>query len=274
MFQIRVDFNMNRLEKKKIYNNDYYYYSEWAWENGKCRRVSQKYLGRLGDIVTAVEQGHAVKSLRVLSLGMPIALYAEACSRDFRPRFGEVLGQLALSNFDLSAYGDYVLLNAIRFGAESAVTGEEVSAWVEGTALCELIDGVCDNARAAELHAHVCSDPVVLDQVCAFLGSFCELSVSVSDIVVNDLQGVCEIVGRMLLQSLRAKLVASLPTVPASQWCRALEAIRCVQITFRGPGRKGKEHHELVWDELSELQHNILRQLDLTATGVTLPDIL
>ncbi len=46
---------MERLEAKKINGRIYYYYSEWAWVNGKCRRVWQKYLGKLENIVKAVD---------------------------------------------------------------------------------------------------------------------------------------------------------------------------------------------------------------------------
>ena len=48
---------MERLEAKKISGHIYYYYSEWGWVNGKCRRKWQKYLGKLGDIVKACEGG-------------------------------------------------------------------------------------------------------------------------------------------------------------------------------------------------------------------------
>jgi hypothetical protein len=48
---------MERLEPKKIHGRTYYYYSKWAWVDGKCRRVWQKYLGKLENIVTAVDQG-------------------------------------------------------------------------------------------------------------------------------------------------------------------------------------------------------------------------
>ena len=48
---------MERLEAKKISGRTYYYYSEWAWVNGKCRRVWQKYLGTLKNIAKAVDGG-------------------------------------------------------------------------------------------------------------------------------------------------------------------------------------------------------------------------
>ena len=48
---------MERLETKKINGHTYYYYSEWGWVNGKCRRKWQRYLGKLEDIVKACEGG-------------------------------------------------------------------------------------------------------------------------------------------------------------------------------------------------------------------------
>ena len=41
---------MQRLEGKTIHGRTYYYLSQWGWKNGKCRRLSQKYLGKPEDI--------------------------------------------------------------------------------------------------------------------------------------------------------------------------------------------------------------------------------
>ena len=48
---------MERLEAKRIHGRTYHYYSNWAWLDGRCRRVWQKYLGKLENILTAVESG-------------------------------------------------------------------------------------------------------------------------------------------------------------------------------------------------------------------------
>ena len=45
---------MQRLEAKIIHGRTYYYLSTWGWKNGKCRRLSQKYLGKPEDIARAV----------------------------------------------------------------------------------------------------------------------------------------------------------------------------------------------------------------------------
>lgn len=71
---------MERLERKKITGHEYYYYSKWGWVNGKCRRVWQKYLGKLEDIVKAVEGGGpAPLHAEVFQWGLPTALWKECC---------------------------------------------------------------------------------------------------------------------------------------------------------------------------------------------------
>ncbi|MCD6588959.1 MAG: IS1634 family transposase [Candidatus Fermentibacteraceae bacterium] len=70
---------MERLEAKKINGHTYYYYSEWGWVNGKCRRKWQRYLGKLEDIVKACEGGGpAPLYADVFQWGLPAALWKEA----------------------------------------------------------------------------------------------------------------------------------------------------------------------------------------------------
>ena len=69
---------MERLEAKKISGHIYYYYSEWGWVNGKCRRKWQRYLGKLEDIVKACEGGGpAPLYADVFQWGLPAALWKE-----------------------------------------------------------------------------------------------------------------------------------------------------------------------------------------------------
>jgi transposase len=69
---------MERLERKKINGRTYYYYSEWAWVDGKCRRVAQKYLGKLEDIAKTMETGSTGPLYaEVFQWGLPSALWAE-----------------------------------------------------------------------------------------------------------------------------------------------------------------------------------------------------
>ncbi len=71
---------MERLEQKTIHGHVYYYYSRWAWVDGKCRRIWQKYLGKLENIVKACEGGGpAALYAEVFQWGLPAALWKECC---------------------------------------------------------------------------------------------------------------------------------------------------------------------------------------------------
>jgi transposase len=72
---------MERLETKLINGQTYYYYSKWGWVDGKCRRVWQKYLGKLENIAKAVESdGPIPLYAEVFQWGLPTALWRE-CQR-------------------------------------------------------------------------------------------------------------------------------------------------------------------------------------------------
>jgi len=69
---------MERLETKLINGQIYYYYSKWGWVDGKCRRVWQKYLGKLENIVKAVESdGPIPLYAEVFQWGLPTTLWHE-----------------------------------------------------------------------------------------------------------------------------------------------------------------------------------------------------
>jgi transposase len=70
---------MERLETKRIKGHTYYYYSKWARVDNRCRRVWQKYLGKLEDIVAAVQGGGtAPLAAEVFQWGLSQALWQEA----------------------------------------------------------------------------------------------------------------------------------------------------------------------------------------------------
>jgi transposase len=70
--------DMERLEKKRINGNTYYYYSKWGWVGGRCRRLWQKYLGKLDDILHAVEgTGPTPKHAEVFHFGLSETLAKE-----------------------------------------------------------------------------------------------------------------------------------------------------------------------------------------------------
>lgn len=71
---------MERLEKKQVNGHAYYYYSKWDKVDGRCRRVWQKYLGRLEDIVQATQSGGpSPQYAEVFQWGLPQALWNECC---------------------------------------------------------------------------------------------------------------------------------------------------------------------------------------------------
>jgi transposase len=72
---------MERLEAKRINGHTYYYYSKWQYVDGRCRRVWQRYLGKLQDIVRAVDGNRrAPQYAEVFRWGLPQALWKE-CRR-------------------------------------------------------------------------------------------------------------------------------------------------------------------------------------------------
>jgi transposase len=71
---------MERLETKRVKGHVYYYYSKWARKDGRCRRIWQRYLGKLEDIVQAVEAGPQPTHAEVFQFGLPEAIWQE-CER-------------------------------------------------------------------------------------------------------------------------------------------------------------------------------------------------
>lgn len=72
---------MERLEAKRIKGHTYYYYSKWAKIDGRCRRVWQRYLGKLEAIVEAVQGGGPrPQYAELFQWGLPQALWQQ-CRR-------------------------------------------------------------------------------------------------------------------------------------------------------------------------------------------------
>jgi transposase len=70
---------MERLETKQVKGHTYYYYSRWEWVDKRCRRVWQKYLGKLDDIVAACQgTGPTPICAEVFQWGLSQALWQEA----------------------------------------------------------------------------------------------------------------------------------------------------------------------------------------------------
>lgn len=103
--------NMERLEAKKISGHTYYYYSEWGWVNGKCRRKWQRYLGKLEDIVKACEGGGpAPLYADVFQWGLPAALWKEASTA----RIAEEIDALCPKRKQGLSTGEYISVASVN----------------------------------------------------------------------------------------------------------------------------------------------------------------
>jgi transposase len=134
---------MQRLEAKSINGRTYYYLSLWGWKNGKCRRLSQKYLGKPEDIARAVEgPGPAPEYAVVLDWGLPQALWHQA----ERAQVVQHVDQLCPKRAQGLSPGDYIRLAAVNRACEP-VSKQAMWDWVSQTALPR----VWPEASAAQL---------------------------------------------------------------------------------------------------------------------------
>lgn len=101
---------MERLEAKQIHGRTYYYYSKWAWVDGKCRRVWQKYLGSLENIVQAVEGGPAPLYAEIFQWGLPVALWKQCCAAEVKRE----IDRLCPKRDQGLTVGDYISIAAIN----------------------------------------------------------------------------------------------------------------------------------------------------------------
>lgn len=122
---------MEHLEKKKINGKYYYYYTEWGWVNGKCKRLWQKYLGKLQDIVKAVE-GNRQSPLyaQVFHYGLSTALWKES-------EIAQVIthiDQLCSKRKQGLSTGEYIAIAAMN-RAYSPVSKKSMWEWFSQTSL-------------------------------------------------------------------------------------------------------------------------------------------
>ncbi len=102
---------MERLERKKINGRIYYYYSKWERVDGRCRRIWQKYLGKLEDIAKAVEGGGpAPICAEVFQWGLPSALWKECC----RAEIATQIDKLCPKRVQGLTIGQYVEIASIN----------------------------------------------------------------------------------------------------------------------------------------------------------------
>ena len=126
-----------RLERKKISGQYYYYYSRWEWRDGKCRRVWQKYLGKLEDLAQAAQGGPDPTYAEVFEFGLPSALWLE--SR--RQRVMETIDRLCPKRRQGLSVGEYITLAAVN-RAVRPVSKKGMWEWFAGTSLHRLLPEV------------------------------------------------------------------------------------------------------------------------------------
>jgi transposase len=134
---------VQRLEAKTIHGRTYYYLSLWGWKKGKCRRLSQQYLGKPEDIARAVSvAGPTPDYALVLDWGLPQALWQEAA----RAQVVQHVDQLCPKRAQGLSPGDYIRLAAVNRACEP-VSKQAMWDWVSQTALPR----VWPEASAAQL---------------------------------------------------------------------------------------------------------------------------
>ncbi len=126
---------MERLEAKKISGHTYYYYSGWGWKDGRCRRLWQKYLGKLENIVKAVEGGgppplHA----EIFEFGLTEAMWQEIQ----RCKMVEIVDGLCPKRNQGLSVGQYLGIAAMNRAVEP-VSKRGMWEWFSSTVLLRRI---------------------------------------------------------------------------------------------------------------------------------------
>ena len=122
---------MASIIKKKIKGQIYYYAAKSKRVNGKPRIVWQKYLGKVGDIVEAVNSAGALpslKSAKIYSFGAEAALLEMAKRLGIKESINKHAGGL-IDGLDL---GEYILIYAINYCIKP---GARMPDWFAGTVL-------------------------------------------------------------------------------------------------------------------------------------------
>ena len=137
---------MQRLEAKRVNGHTYYYLSQWGWREGKCRRLSQHYLGKLEDFSPRLTgAGPAPTYAEVFELGRPLALWRAAHRAELVPLADQICPkrQQGLSS------GIYLALAAIN-RAVHPVSKRKLWDWLAGTVLVREVPGVSEEALSSQ----------------------------------------------------------------------------------------------------------------------------
>lgn len=136
---------MERLEAKKIGGKTYYYYSRWGWVDGKCRRLWQKYLGKLEDIAKAVDGGPAPHYAEVFEFGLPTAMWTEAQRQEVALH----TDRLCPKRRQGLSVGEYLAVAAVNRAVEP-VSKRAMWDWFSQTTLRRALPGADQAALASQ----------------------------------------------------------------------------------------------------------------------------
>ena len=136
---------MERLEAKKVNDHTYYYYSKWGWRNGKCRRLWQKYLGKLETIAQAVDGGPAPSYAEVFQFGLPTALWLEGRRQNIIPK----IDLLCPKRHQGMSIGDYIAVAAVN-RAISPVSKQSMWDWFAKTTLRRFLPDASEAALSSQ----------------------------------------------------------------------------------------------------------------------------
>lgn len=133
---------MQRLEAKRVNGHTYYYLSQWGWREGKCRRLSQQYLGKLDEWTPRLlGAGPKPAYAEVFDLGRPLALWRAAQRSELLP----LADQLCPKRQQGLDPGTYLALAAIN-RVVHPVSKRQLWDWLAGTVLVRQVPGVSEAA--------------------------------------------------------------------------------------------------------------------------------
>jgi transposase len=137
---------VQRLEAKRVNGRRYYYLSDWGWREGKCRRLSQKYLGKLEDFSALLTgAGPAPAYAEVFELGRPLALWAAVQRAQLIP----LADQLCPKRPQGLSPGTYLALAALN-RAVHPVSKRGFWDWLAGTVLVRAVPGLSAEALSSQ----------------------------------------------------------------------------------------------------------------------------
>lgn len=136
---------MERLEAKKINGKIYYYYSVWAWINGKCRRKFQKYLGKPADIYKATQENATPSYAEVFDYGLSVALWYELKKQ----KVVEIIDKLCPKRRQGLSVGEYLGIAATN-RAIDPTSKSGIWDWFKQTSLYRMLPHVSSSALTSQ----------------------------------------------------------------------------------------------------------------------------